>query len=129
MFRNPKHLFHHRQNQLELAVLLHTKFVSIHPFSDGNGRVGRALLNFVLNRNGYPTLYLDLGHREKYLDAVEEGNKAQYQPIIDFLYDVYLAQHSTIYDELIEKIRAGQTDEFSEHKKVIEEFGKIQEAR
>ena len=44
----------------------------------------RALLNFVLRRNGYLTLYLDLGHREKYLDAVEEDDNGLYQPIVGF---------------------------------------------
>ena len=70
---------------LELAIILHTKIVTVHPFVDGNGRLGRALLNFVLKRNGYPTLYLGLEQREKYLDVVAEGNKVHYEPIIDFM--------------------------------------------
>ena len=113
---------------LELAVLLHTKFVTIHPFTDGNGRLGRALLNFVLRRKGYPTLYLDLGHREKYLDAVEEGNEGNYQPIIELLYEVYLEQHRSIHEQIIGKIRVGRTDEFPEYKRLVQEFSKIQEA-
>ena len=44
--------------------------LSSHPFPDGNGRVGRALMNFVLERAGYPTLYLGLPHRQQYLDAI-----------------------------------------------------------
>jgi len=88
---------------------------------------GRALLNFVLRRNGYPTLYLDLGHRENYLDAVEEGNKEDYQPIIEFLYEIYLAQHCTIHDEIIEKIREGKTDCFSEYKRVLKEYSRFRE--
>jgi hypothetical protein len=60
------------------------------PETQGTERLGRALLNFVLNRNGYLTLFLDLEHLEKYLDAVEEGNKMHYKPIIDFLSEIYL---------------------------------------
>jgi len=88
---------------------------------------GRALLNFVLRRNGYPRLYLELEHREKYLDAVEEGNKGVYKPIVDFLYEIYLAQHRTIFNEVIERIRSGEAKAFPEHKRVVEEFGKIRE--
>jgi len=79
----------------------------------------------VLNRNGYPTLYLNLGHREKYLDAVEEGNKEHYKPIIDFLSEIYLEQHRTIYDEIIGKIRSGKSDVFTDNKRVVQEFSKM----
>ncbi|MBK5189923.1 MAG: Fic family protein [Methanosarcinales archaeon] len=115
-----------KRHPLELAIMLHTKFVTIHPFTDGNGRLGRALLNFVLQQNGYPKLFLDLGHREKYLDAVEEGNEGNYQPIIELLYEVYLEQHRTIYDEIIGKIRSGKSDVFTDNKRVVGEFAKIQ---
>jgi Fic family protein len=110
---------------LELAVLLHTKFVTIYPFTDGNGRLSRALLNFVLNRNGYPRLYLELEHREKYFYAVEECDKANYKSIIELLFEVYVAQHRPILGEIIEKIRAGQTEEFPDNKRVTEELGTI----
>ena len=109
----------------ELALVLHTKFVAIHPFTDGNGRLGRALLNFVLSRNGYPRLYLDLSHREQYLDAVAQGNEGDYQPIVALLREIYVEQHRTIFEEIIEKILKGATDEFPEHKRMMVEFSKI----
>jgi len=112
---------------LELAILLHTKVVTIHPFVDGNGRVGRALLNFVLKRNGYPTLYLGLEHREKYLDAVAEGNKENYKPIIDFTNEIYLQQHNKIYDEIIKKVQNGKVEVYPDHGRLIKEFRKITE--
>lgn len=112
---------------LELAILLHTKVVTIHPFVDGNGRVGRALLNFVLKRNGYPTLYLGLEHREKYLDAVAEGNKENYKPIIDFTNEIYLQQHNKIYDEIIKKVQNGKVEVYPDHGRWIKEFRKITE--
>jgi len=39
---------------IELAAALHQRFVFIHPFVDGNGRVARLLMNLALLRNGYP---------------------------------------------------------------------------
>src|SRR3989344_8120425 len=39
---------------VELAALVHIKFVTIHPFADGNGRISRLIMNFVLNKNNYP---------------------------------------------------------------------------
>ncbi|AIY90117.1 cell division protein Fic [Geoglobus acetivorans] len=109
----------------ELAVLLHTKFVTIHPFVDGNGRVARALMNFVLERNGYPTLYLGLENREGYLDAVAEGNKENYQPIIDFMYGVYINQHRTILNEIYGKIRKGEIEAFPEMDELLKQFMKL----
>jgi Fic family protein len=84
----------------ELAVLLHTKFVLIHPFVDGNGRVARALMNFVLEKNGYPTLYIGLEHRERYLDAIENAVEDDFKPIVDFMYDIYVEQHQTILQNI-----------------------------
>ena len=84
----------------ELAVLLHTKFVLIHPFVDGNGRVARALMNFVLERNGYPTLYIGLEHRERYLDAIEKAVDGDFKPIVDFMYKIYVEQHRAIMESI-----------------------------
>ncbi|WP_235426872.1 Fic family protein [Enterococcus cecorum] len=39
---------------VEYAALLHQKFVSIHPFTDGNGRTARLLMEFALTSNGFP---------------------------------------------------------------------------
>lgn len=106
----------------ELAVLLHTKFVTIHPFVDGNGRVARALMNFVLERNGYPALYLGLEQRERYLDVVADGNKGHYQPIIDFMYNIYVSQHGTVLNEIYGRIRSGKVDAFPEMNELFEQF-------
>jgi fido (protein-threonine AMPylation protein) len=114
-----------RLHPFELGILLHSKFVTIHPFTNGNGRVGRALLNFVLQRNGYPALFLDLGHRERYLDAVEEGNNENYEPIINLLYDIYLSQHGKITKEIIHKIQQGAVKVCPSHDELIKDFIKI----
>ncbi|MFH0829751.1 MAG: Fic family protein [Candidatus Aenigmatarchaeota archaeon] len=58
---------------VELAALVHLKFVTIHPFSDGNGRISRLMMNFVLNRHGYPMLNIPYEKRSGYYTALERS--------------------------------------------------------
>jgi len=58
---------------VELAALVHLKFVSIHPFGDGNGRISRLMMNFVLNRHGYPMLDIAYKNRNSYYTALERS--------------------------------------------------------
>ncbi len=58
---------------VELAALTHLKFVTIHPFSDGNGRASRLLMNFILNRHNYPLLDIQYVNRSAYYNALERS--------------------------------------------------------
>ncbi len=58
---------------VELAALVHLKFVTVHPFSDGNGRVARLLVNFVLHRRGFPMLDIPYEGRDSYYAALERA--------------------------------------------------------
>lgn len=66
---------------LELAALVHLKFVSIHPFSDGNGRMSRLLMNFVLQHNGYPMLNIKYSHRDSYYNSLERAQVKKLEKI------------------------------------------------
>ena len=61
---------------LILAALFHHKFEKIHPFSDGNGRIGRMLINYILNSFDYPPLTISMRFRKEYLDAINEADNS-----------------------------------------------------
>ena len=58
-------------NPVELAAMAHLKFVTIHPYSDGNGRMSRLLANFVLKSHNYPLLNITFGDRMAYYKSLE----------------------------------------------------------
>jgi Fic family protein len=58
---------------VQLAGLAHLKFVTIHPFGDGNGRLSRLLMNYVLHKNGYPMLIIPYSQRKSYYTALERS--------------------------------------------------------
>jgi Fic family protein len=58
---------------VERAAELHTRFVKIHPFVDGNGRTGRLLLNFELMKAGYPPAIIRKEDRLAYYDALDKA--------------------------------------------------------
>ncbi len=59
---------------VELAGLAHFRFVNIHPFGDGNGRISRLIMNKILYQNGYPLLNIKFSERKFYFKALEKGN-------------------------------------------------------
>ncbi|WP_374950155.1 Fic family protein [Mucilaginibacter sp.] len=59
------------------AVLGHFIFVFIHPYSDGNGRIGRFLLNVMLASGGYPWTVIPVEKRQEYMKALEQASVQQ----------------------------------------------------
>jgi Fic family protein len=55
-----------------LAAVVHNQFETIHPFQDGNGRVGRLILINVLIKHGLPPLNIELENRKEYYEALRE---------------------------------------------------------
>ena len=58
---------------VELAALVHFKFVSIHPFGDGNGRISRLLMNCVLDEEKYPMVIIEYKDRFAYYYVLEKS--------------------------------------------------------
>lgn len=58
---------------VELAALVHFKFVSIHPFGDGNGRISRLLLNCIVDESDYPMIIIEYRDRQTYYSTLEKS--------------------------------------------------------
>lgn len=56
------------------AVLGHFLFVFIHPYPDGNGRLGRFLMNAMLASGGYPWAVIRLKRRQQYMKVLEQAS-------------------------------------------------------
>mgnify|MGYP001792217615 FL=1 len=56
------------------AVLGHFIFVYIHPYMDGNGRMGRFLMNVMLASGGYPWTVIPVEERDNYMQALEKAS-------------------------------------------------------
>ncbi len=79
-----------RVHPLVLAIYFHVGFETVHPFVDGNGRVGRLLLNFILFRNALPMVNIPNAQRNRYYDVLHEAQvKGNLRPFVEFLIELY----------------------------------------
>ncbi|MBE9170558.1 Fic family protein [Pleurocapsales cyanobacterium LEGE 06147] len=62
---------------IKYATFAHYRFVSIHPFRDGNGRTSRLLINLLLLRAGYPIVIISNSKRNDYINAIAYGQQNQ----------------------------------------------------
>jgi len=63
--------YRQRYPPLLLAAVVHNQFENIHPFEDGNGRVGRLLLNNILLKHGLPPVNIELRNRKAYYASLQ----------------------------------------------------------
>jgi len=79
---------------VHLAALVHLRFVSIHPFGDGNGRIARLFMNYILDTNGYPMLVIDYAQRHSYYNALERSQTTKDESIFtQWFFKRYLREY------------------------------------
>lgn len=80
-------------NPVELSARMHYKFEKIHPFGDGNGRVGRILMNFILHKNKYPLLFIEYKKRVSYYKAL---NRTE-----DYFFEYFAKRYLKAYSKYL----------------------------
>ena len=73
------------QHPIVIAAEFHFRFVRIHPFDDGNGRIARILMNYVLLRNGYPIIIIPTEEKDRYISALERADLREMAPFYSYL--------------------------------------------
>ncbi len=63
-----------RLSPVELAALFHYRYIRIHPFEDGNGRIARLLVNYILSRHGLPMIVVRSRKKQEYLEALHQAD-------------------------------------------------------
>lgn len=85
-----------RLHPLELGALLHMKLVQIHPFTDGNGRLSRLLMNWVLRGNGYPMSYMENRDKANYYKAIEKADRGDLKAFVGYVASTLVKQYTFI---------------------------------
>ena len=66
-----------REHPIIIAATFHYRFVRIHPFDDGNGRMARLLMNMILIKHGYTVSLIRHENRDDYINHLEQADKTE----------------------------------------------------
>ncbi len=91
---------HRKLNVIEFAAIFHHRFVHIHPFQDGNGRVGRLLMNIFLMQYGFPLTIIQKNDRQKYYRVLAAADSGNYKPLVLFVAQAVLRSLKIYLDVL-----------------------------
>ncbi len=72
-------------NAILLAAEFHYRFVRIHPFDDGNGRIGRLLMNYILMKHGFPPVIIKNEDKDNYIAVLEQADFNILEPLVTYV--------------------------------------------
>lgn len=75
---------------LEKAVKVHHRLTQIHPFNDGNGRISRAFMNWLLKLKNLPPVYVEVSKKEEYFRHLENADKGNIEGLVHFFMEILL---------------------------------------
>jgi Fic family protein len=90
---------------LQLAADFHSRFEHIHPFEDGNGRVGRFLINIMLLNAGYPPIIIRKTQRISYFNALEKADEGREKKLEFFVYERMKETHEKFFKIYIKYLK------------------------
>jgi len=90
MYRNHKDRWH----PLELGALVHLKIAQVHPFTDGNGRVARLVMNWILMKGGFPLFAIEARDKVNYYRAIEAADKGDDAALVKYAVEALIRQHT-----------------------------------
>ncbi|MEM7345016.1 MAG: Fic family protein [Chloroflexota bacterium] len=91
-----------------LAATFHYRFLAIHPFDDGNGRLARLLLNFILMQHGYQPVIIKVETKDRYLLTLEQAEVDETDPLFSFI-------GQALHDSLTRHLGAIESEEKPAH--------------
>ena len=65
------------EHPIVIAATFHYRFIRIHPFDDGNGRMARLLMNMILIKHGYTVAVVPVEERSRYINTLERADKTE----------------------------------------------------
>jgi len=111
------------EHPIVLAAVFHYRFVAIHPFDDGNGRMARLLMNLILIRHGYTVAMIRAEDRGLYIDILERGPRTGRSPVAGDLREFIGFVASSCESSLRLHLRAARGESIDEQGDIRREIG------
>lgn len=99
-----------KTHPIDLAAQTHHKLVHIHPFTDGNGRTSRLLMNLILMRSGFPPAIILNTDRKKYYDRLKKADRGDIKPFTNFIAQS-TERSLNLYLEALEPVKPGDQNQ------------------